>query len=308
MKIESSVDLAPTYNEPQPDWVPIDRAMYFCSSSTFDTSAEKCKDALVGLVQEIFSTGRITHDEYGVGIEADGITTWIQLRGTIEVLPSNLFDNSREEPDWDVIIRGTRGMAQSLEPQEWDRRLPPKDRIAAEWHRFLLTVLYHAWRHHFLNAIRSGAARIMARTSILAPFKMIAWDQWQFFRLLDPIEQKLDYWDVHQPSDAVNLQPATAISPSGERLFSIYVAPGQPIRQGSEPPDQEMKCQQWLVELMREFPQRSPKPLKQLGEEAVAKFPGLSERGFIFRCFPRAQEQAGNKNWSRRGAPKKFQQ
>ena len=50
MKIEPTPDFAPTFNEPQPDWVPIDRALYYFSSRQFRTSPEACADTIVAAI------------------------------------------------------------------------------------------------------------------------------------------------------------------------------------------------------------------------------------------------------------------
>jgi hypothetical protein len=102
----------------------------------------------------------------------------------------------------------------------------------------------------------------------------------------------------------------TATGPDGLKLFSIHVALGadRPLPPGAElspvsidPREEaEKKCQQWLLELLRQFPDRAPMPRQQLIQEAQSQFPKLSERGVV-RALNRAQEQEGNRNWSNPG-------
>ena len=101
---------------------------------------------------------------------------------------------------------------------------------------------------------------------------------------------------------------STATGLAGERLFAIYIAPGiVGIESGDREDDAEEKCLHWMAQLLQEFPDRAPKPLKTLAEEAISRFPGLSKRGFE-RCYVGAQLQTGNRNWSRPGAPSKSPQ
>ena len=99
----------------------------------------------------------------------------------------------------------------------------------------------------------------MARkNSVLAPFERVTRDQWQFFRLDNPSEEPPEKW--HDPRAPVGLRdspsPCTATGPTGERLFAIYVAPGISQNVGLA---SEHKCQIWVRELLRDYPDRAPK-------------------------------------------------
>jgi hypothetical protein len=93
--------------------------------------------------------------------------------------------------------------------------------------------------------------------------------------------------------------PACAIGPGGERLYSIYAAPGiRIVEKGVSEP--EGKCRRWLLEELQRFPKKPPKPLEDLMQMACELFPGLSGRGF-YRCLNWAQERTRNLNWSKGG-------
>jgi hypothetical protein len=177
-------------------------------------------------------------------------------------------------------------------------------------------------RRDFGEVLSRGSAHVVARkNTVLAPFERVAWDQWQYFKLDEP-EPTAPAWEsqhyewVEPASPAVRwcdprncgwgtqgYRPSTATGPNGEKLYSIHVAPGmEGTESGAPSPDE--KCIRWLMELMTVFPKRSPKPRAALTQEAVAMFPGLSERGFGRALFE-AQRETGNFNWSSPGAPRK---
>jgi len=150
----------------------------------------------------------------------------------------------------------------------------------------------------------------MARkNSVLAPFEHVTWDQWQYFTLHNDEENdnSLPVKTVwHDPRDpyrsAARTSPSTATGPTGEHLYAIHLAPG--VKRRNSPEDE---CLRWLLQLLRDYPERPPQPLPNLAKEAVSKFPGLSERGFR-HCRLSAQTETGNWNWSRPGAPSKSPQ
>jgi hypothetical protein len=67
----------------------------------------------------------------------------------------------------------------------------------------------------------------------------------------------------------------------------------------------ENDCEKWLFEQMAASPLRRLKSKAELQEEALKRFPGLSERGFI-RARDRAIEKSGALEWTKAGAPKKI--
>jgi hypothetical protein len=150
----------------------------------------------------------------------------------------------------------------------------------------------------FLKSARAGIAKIMARVGTpLAPFTQIKWDQWQHFDY--EISQVITD-ETRKPMHERYRHEATAIGPGEQRLFSIHVAPAADHLCKTI----EEKCQQWLMELMQEYPNSAPYTLKNLANKAVSAFPGLSKRKFQQIYFETCN-LTGNRNWSRPG-PKKF--
>jgi len=62
----------------------------------------------------------------------------------------------------------------------------------------------------------------------------------------------------------------------------------------------EGDCRRWLVGLMRESPDKRPKPKAQFQTEAQKKFRKLSERQFL-RAWDAAVEESAATNWSKAG-------
>jgi hypothetical protein len=332
---------APTLiNEPQADWMPLPLAPFYCFQVGWVHSAEAWQDALRALVQAIickheeerqylsglseaerhrFSEldmlpppewsfdrskdeyqGWITamggsKTTYEASFTALGVITNIRP-GAIFVYPSDIGDS------FDGVVTGRS--VEILQDRNWEETAP-----GGRWHRWLLKHLFWYWNLNFRRAFHSGAIRILARkNSVLAPFGRVTWDQWQFFRLDEdalskPREREI-WHDPVEPYWSSN-RVSTATGPAGERLYSIYVAanPDQLIR----PVDPEEKCLQWLLELHRDYPDRSPRPLPELAEKAVSMFEGFSKNAF-YRCLFKVQVQTGNRRWSNAGRPQKSPQ
>jgi hypothetical protein len=310
-------------HEPKANWAPLWQAPFYCFSDRYIDSPELWADAFNAELQQ---HTRGAHPDYPglfkasppkwswsfsktqrqARISAAGIETVISP-GSVYVHPEHpkgFIDLNR----W--LIGGFSNKI--LEDSEWDE-IPIDERIAAQWHRQLLDRLFRFWGSSFVKAVESGAAHIMARkNSVLASFERVTWDQWQFFRLDDseddpPSAEESKIWYDPRPSwyERTKRLICTATGPAGERLYAIYTAPGVVgAESGDREHNAEEKCLRWMAQLLREFPDRAPKPLKSLAEEAISRFPGLSKRGFE-RCYVGAQLQAGNRNWSRPGAPQK---
>jgi hypothetical protein len=165
------------------------------------------------------------------------------------------------------------------------------DAPAADWHRGLASHFYFNLEVGLERAIASGAAHIMARkNSPLAPFDRVFSDQWHFFSL-DKDKAGFSFAGAYSPNSATG--------PQGEKLYAIHVAPGE-----HSSDDPKRQCEEWLVQLMRQSLDRSPKPLEALAEDAVERYRGLSKRAFR-KCLDAAQARTGNQRWSDPGAPKK---
>jgi hypothetical protein len=288
-------------NEPQVDWAPLWQAPYFCTVDGYITSPEGWKRTLLAEVQQ--HTSKYPHRpewsfssnsaETEITISAMGITT--------NISPGRIYLHSGEK----YVALESWHTDKILQDSGWVL-IPANEQKAARWHRLMLGHLFSFWHSNFVRAVRSGTAHIMARkNSALAAFERITWDQWQFFSL-DPEEHfrgrsEPEIWyDPREPHYSHHVVHS-ATGPAGERLYAIYVAPGLETKKSLTA---EKKCQQWLVELLREYPERPPYPLSRLTEDAVSKFPRLSKRGFQ-RAYFSAQIETGNRSWSRPGAPSK---
>lgn len=162
-----------------------------------------------------------------LAIRGGGVETLISRSGSIFVLPSEFFDF--KEPAWSIHIVGLRSLHIVLDYQEWENEVFESWRASAEWHRWLLMELVDNWRNDFGVAVYTGIIQIMARKDLLAPFERITWDQWQYFavdRYEDSIAQRKGRGIELRGSILGEARPTTATGPTGEKLYSIYVAPG----------------------------------------------------------------------------------
>jgi hypothetical protein len=179
----------------------------------------------------------------------------------------------------------------------WGHEISSDEQIALQWHRWLLEGIFSSWERSFAETVKTGTTQIMARKqSVLAPFERITWNQWQCFRMDElpamPLPRASNWGDpraICYPD-----LPWTATGPSGEKLYEIHIAPGL-----AEPVSIEKQCEHLLVKLLMDHPNR-PKPLPELAKQICSEFPGLSERAFR-QCLLRAQEQTGNRKWSKAG-------
>jgi hypothetical protein len=253
-------------HEPKANWVPLWMAPFFCTSKGYIRSMEKWKDALYDEVQQIiepqhpapdpfcplhspppWSFERGTRGNWWLSITAMGILTQL-APGSISVYP-----NRATVRDLDIHWPITGSSDEILKQPEWDK-VSSDERLAAQWHRWLLERLFSSWHGNLVQAVRSGAAHIMARkNTVLAPFERITWEQWHLFRLdaepqgalEDPAwcDPRDPYWSRHTGIST------TASGPAGERLYAIYIAPGVPGTEsgGREEAPDEPCCNLILV-------------------------------------------------------------
>ena len=321
----SSAAVAEITNEPKSDWVPPWKAPFYCFWRGYIHSAREWADALQAVVQERIKTfekrspGRVAEWSFGRSTEAPHV--WITAMGirtdiepgfvsVMAIMPGDDDrEHDREHPSFSpfdrwLIVDRTKEI---LNAPDWDAgsgvyKMPLDQKLAAQWHRELLRELFWSWEWNFAQAVEFGHAHIMARKhSILAPFERITWNQWQHFRLDEHEELPLPEdpkWGNPRPADRSKGLPWTATGPGGEKLYEIHIAPRS--NDGNREKEPEEECLHWLVKLIRDNPDRPPKPRDLLAEEALVKFPGLTSNGFL-RCFARAQAQTLNHNWSRPG-------
>jgi hypothetical protein len=337
-RLAPSSAAAEAINQPRPDWVAPWEAPFYCFSNGYMHSPREWADALKAEAQKIIQSdifvdalqteiqklleaesieavGRPevekewsfaeTADVLEARITAMDLTTRI-APGYVYVVPIN------SDPSFDYWLAGGSS-DEILDDRAWNEEFAHADvsldrKIAAQWHRRLLRFLFSSWKWSFAEAIKTGSAHIMARKhSILAPFERITWNQWQYFRLegkIPPAPPQNPKWGDPRPLYRAHQDlPWTAVGPADETLYDIHIAPGENKARSTDltrKDGPEERCMQWLMDAIRNYPERPPKPRDLLAEEAISKFPGLSRNGF-FRSFARAQIQTQNHNWSRPG-------
>jgi hypothetical protein len=313
-------------SEAKADWAPLWIAPFFCTSEGYTRPMWKWKSALHDEVCQIVSQmderppnpayadlSRDSIPEFRIerGAKGDPSICITAMGITTHVAPGSIFVNPNRDLVWgvDTIWPISGSSDEILRNPEWEE-VSPDERLAARWHRQLLEDLFGSLHSNFVKAVRSGAAHIMARkNSVLAPFERVTWDQWQFFRLdvQPPRTLEVPAWcDPREPFWSRHAGISiTAIGPTGERLYAIYIAPGVDNAESSNSEETSVeKCLQWLLKLLHEYPDRAPEPLRGLADRAISRFPGLSKRAFE-RCYFSAQAQTGNRNWSRARRPRK---
>ena len=184
-----------------------------------------------------------------------------------------------------------------------DRGLKPELLPALKWHRGLARAIIETQSRSLFRAILSGAAHVMARKSnVLSNFERVLPDQYQYFRVdrLKEVEGggdgrwfAPDFVDIY----GENLASSTATGPSDQKLYSIYVAPGEPTERSG---DAHEKCMQWVRELLKENPSKCRFTKDRLRKEAQNRYPSLSIRAtnLIFA-------KVAPPNWFPVGRPRK---
>jgi hypothetical protein len=308
------------FNEPAPDWVPLERAPFYYNSNGYIRSVEEWEHYIRTKVEQFIEIDRDfgEHDitdpiEWSIGSAQNRrslIISALDINLIIEAQTGRFIIEAESEggiPSPESPRFTTRWPGDFIrEPNDlWAkilRKASPGHQYAFQWHRRLAGTLSPSG-HELARALIAGAAHMMARkVSILAEFERIFWDQWQYFTLDQPklggVSSDYRWW--FEPRGAGLLSSATG--PLGEKIYSIHIAPGESIKRSEQ--TAEEKCTEWLVQLVRQYPDRRPAKRDEFCEKAIQKFPGLTKSGFG-RCFSRAQDQTGNRTWSKAGRPRK---
>jgi hypothetical protein len=248
-----------------------------------------------------FSSGRpfvfVKADEWRLLVAVDeGFTG---LLGNDDTVPMLSRDGAR--PFWCTIDEFWKDM----------NTIPAKEEVKF-FHEWLLSFL-SLLQLRFADCVRSGAAHLMARKhSPLAPFERIHLDQWRNFKVdEDKSEKEKNVWcdPRPRPDDPFVVTPEkNATAPNGEKLYSIYVAPGAPLDASDRADlDAERKCRDYLRREMLGSP--NAPPFGTVGAtlaDCRKKFPGLPGRA-IDRAYGFARADVGSQaNWSKRGPRKKL--
>jgi hypothetical protein len=238
----AQLEASAAISEPKSDWVHPWDAPFYCFSGSYIRSIEGWTGALRVKVQRIIereralpSNGPELVGKWSFGCAPDVPRAWITAMGLQTVMQPAFFG---------IIPWAGEGLAE-LADHGWvladhGREILDADVYAIapgqtgplEWHRWLLQALFASWEEDFVQAVKAGAAYIMARKcSVLAPFERITWNQWQFFKidqnLSQPRSQESKWGDPRGPQwKHVGDLPWTATGPAGERLYEIHIAPG----------------------------------------------------------------------------------
>jgi hypothetical protein len=290
-------------NDEGADWVPLTLAPFFYSRRAYLRSPREWEEHLQQRM-------RGCNTKFELKLLTASRTIEITL-ATALGLRSYLDTDVRHGVTVDVIdgrgiYRGSLFAGTLIEflrdERKWVQTKPDLEAAASEHHDFLRYLLGLLW-FDFGKAVEADAARLMARkNSALAPFEHVLWDQWQYFRVDEEPQPQFKPW---YGVPFVN-HPSSATGPAGEKLYAIHVAPGRrdASTAGAGDGNLEQKCLQWVVKLLREYPDRPPEPLRRLRDQASSLFPGLSKKAFDFSYF-RAREITGNRSWSKAGRPPK---
>jgi hypothetical protein len=300
-------------DEPQPEWIPLSKAPFFCFPGGMVRSREQWQDKVIETAQQLALCSDVKADEvilepwgfdtpenWSIAVTYGEITSVLSLDWCFVF--ATICINST--PAALVIVFGSFNTI--LELEEWStetENLSEPLRKAINWHKEkLLRPLIESWYRNFALFIKSGSASIFARqNSVLTPFGRVTWDQWHFFRIDEHDPAFLKKWCYPWQQGKFDEQPCSATGPAGERLFAIYVAPGpRPSPVATSSPDE--KCRQSLMKLLRDFPDRPPKPLNCVFKDLISEIAGLSEK----RCrhiYLVVATETGNLNWSRPGRP-----
>jgi hypothetical protein len=302
-----------TLNEPQADWVRLWEAPFHCTFNGYISSEEKWAGVFATELETIIPRLELEppnpefsdlkkippvewsvkqgtkNDAWGfdacVLISAGGICMGI-MPGHIYLVPEHIEYFDHEYFDYWLIDGSSNTI---LEDPDWED-VPPRERLAAQWHKCVLAKLFHIWHSNYVNAVKSGTAQIMARkNTVLAPFERITWDQWQFFTLHDPplLPQHIAkrWGDPRRDWSEGERIFSAATGPANEWLYDLHIAPGASSSEINPGNDPEEHCFQWLAELIRDYPDRPPKSRDLLARDAMAKFPG-ARRSAIKRMMP----------------------
>jgi hypothetical protein len=289
--------------EPGDDWVPISVAPFFYAGSYYLSTLDQWRSHLEDLLPLILGNVAFT-----LSVSEDRVASIKALDCELEVHPwSGAFwlatcDNE-DLPS--VLVFGPPDVFFSkLETRSVPRAFSKAIALHSELAARLVSHMQLQWS----RAVQSGSARIMARASSpLTPFTPVTPDQWRYFRLdeLPPRGEHSPVWCAPMlDEDYPEARQLTAIGPTGEKLFSLHAAPGARGELSRSPIDAERRCADWLLDLLAKHPDRRPDSRKKLASQALAKFNGLTERGFD-RALQRAYEISENRTWQLPGRPKK---
>lgn len=287
---------------PQLDWVPLSRAYLYYRTDGYLHSVQdwhryvgEMVEAYAEEEREAFHV-RPADQHREINIEALYLVLTISPEtGNFALTPKVVHEDEIEDlplPEGEAAnfleaCRRYRG------PRHWE--------FGVDWHSRLVDYLVKQQARYLATAIRSGAAHVWARKrDVLAPFERIMPDQLYHFTPSLAVSGMPN--DSGQPTEAVlpPREPLIALKgPADERLFSVYVAPGERFSEQGKAIEQ---CVQWVRELVAANPDKRPYTKAVFVRIAREKFGNMSERA-VLRILGQYQPAS----WSRPGAPTKSQ-
>jgi hypothetical protein len=320
------VSPSPVIHEPLPDWVPLERAPYHCFEEglvaspddwrhTIQAKLEQAiqEEALSRETKESQEEGQFQSAQWSFEAGTQVFLPWaLQMRsGGVETRIISGAASIRLARS-DCIVAVAPGEHPPRYNHSWDpvgvQQASSEELKAAARHSRVLSRVDRSLLVNFREGVSSGALYIMARkNTVLAPFERVTWDQWQYFKLdengwhlplvptwIDPRRRGYADWGFN------SVGRCSATGPKDDRLFAIHVAPGL-RRMGGDSP--AVKCEKWVRELLREFPNKAPKVQADLLDEGVRRFPGLPKNA-IKNIMLGTLRQVGPEDWFPVGRPK----
>jgi hypothetical protein len=288
--------------EPGDDWIPMRLAPFFYAAGYFAT-VNQWESHLDYVLPRL--VGKV---EFTLSVSEDRVASIIALECKLELhaWSGTLWLESCDDEDRPSVL--VFGPPDDFFEKLESRSIPKAFSRSVDFHSKLAWDLLYDMQTNWSRAVRSGFARIMARPlSPLNEFTMLTLDQWTYFKL-DEVPRRAERvtpWYALEPDeDSSQVGQLSATGTAGERVFSLYVAPGIHGKPRRSQISAEARCTDWLIALMGKHGEERPAPRTKLAVQARKMFPGLAVRGFD-RAMRRAVDHTQNHSWQRPGRPKK---
>jgi hypothetical protein len=258
---------ASSFDEPGPDWKILAAVPYFYfGGNGFITTEHEWRDEIHKLLHELSrSSPGLRRKEFGekrvkIPIHAGSHIFSLRVAGW------HLFVNFPEMFIGLLHEREEMHIWGSIDDY-WAKINSPPGLNAAngdalgtpDWFNDFLCELLTRMALGFAESVAAGAAHLMARkASPLARFERVLPDQFLHYSLDEPLKTRRAAWYDPRPlfPEDISPLPRTATGPNGEKLYSIYVAPGtrRGPANGHAKPLIERECRTYLLQEMLRSP------------------------------------------------------
>lgn len=287
-----------SFDQIQDGWLPIAAAQYSFAPNHL-SDEKKRKIALRSVAAEFFANHKIRaqYEAWGVDFGAK----FLGLKFTVQDFHYFCayedigidWDSSEWRPP-ELLVEGNTFdefreiLSKNTQHNKFEQAANTCNRLAYR--------LMQMYADGFQQAVSLGSALIYARAaSPLNPFTRIFPDQWRHFRIVD-------------------VEAGTAEGPTGEKLYSCHVQPGETPADapeldavaGSSAGNASKaaaisECKAWIVNLLRASPDRRTHSNAELREMAVNRWGDrLSSRGFD-SAYRDARSKVPSDAWGRTG-------